>query len=436
MARPKAPAPKWEQHVGLDPYVVVVYERPERKNRIYIRWWRGDNWEVRSLRFTIRRADGSIDEALAAKAYTKAGEKYEVLSGQKLEAASGKRARLLTIGETWAVLSDPETGRYPTAGKYQKVIRKALEDAARILGADVAWAHFTRDALRKLTRQKASEVMTRGGVGFHDAEDLGSAILTIIRGLQQEGKVPDDVAVPSGHGWHEELRRFVEEKRGAAIPEPQRPRHALADVLKLFAACWARDPRLGLLYSLGAELRAGQVERARRSAIDLTAGTFAAPKKGKKGAPLMELTPGQRAAVERALTGYLCLLEADYLVEGIDYYLFPAGRLSAIDGEKRATARHRAKGHVTARTFIDWFHDAERSAGITPVRGRAFYGTRRGLTDAFADLDASEDVLQQAFGWSDRRMADDVYRDRERLKARSESAVLRARIRGEEAPST
>lgn len=431
MPRRKAPAPAWSQRVGLDPYAVVVYERPERKRVVYLRWWKGDNWQVHSLRFRIRRADGTIDEALAAKAYTKAGEKYEILSGQKLEAVQGKKVRLLTIGETWPVLSDPETGRYPTPGTYQKVIKKALEDAARILGTDVAWAHFRRDALRKLTRQKATEVMSRGGVGFHDAEDLGSAILTILRGLQEEQRVPDDIPVPVGKGWHAELRRFVEETRGAAIPEPQRPRHALADIRKLFDACWARDGRLGLLYSLGAELRAGQMERAKRSALDLAANTFAAPKRGKKGAPKLELTPGQRAAVARALAGYLRELEAGYQADGADYYLFPQGRLSVVDGEPRAVARHRRVGHITQRTAIDWFHDAERAVGILPMKGRAFYGSRRGLLDAFADAEASEEVLQEAFGWGDRRMADTVYRDRERLKARTDSATLRARIRGE-----
>lgn len=429
MTRRKPPAPTWEQRVGLSPHAVLAYERPDKKHVVYLRWWvKGDNTHCQSLKFAVRRPDGTIDDALAAKAYARAAEKYEILSGLKLEAGRPTPKRLLTIGETWAVLSDAKTGRYPTHSKYRKLIEKALTDAARILGPGTAWAHFTRDHLRTLTRTKAGEVIARGGVGFHDAEDTGSAILTVIRGLQEEGKVPGGVDVPYGHAWHKELRRYVEEMTGAAIPEPQRPRHTLAEIVALFGACWTVDPRLGLIFALGAELRAGQVERAMRSALDVDAGTFVTPQRGKKQAPTLELTEGQQAAVRRALTGYLRDVEAT----GEDYYLFPQGRLVVADGEPRATvARHLHASPVDASTCVDWFHAAETLAGITPVKGRGFYGARRGLTDAFADLDASTDVLQQAFGWADRRMADSVYRDRSRLKARGDSAVMRAKIRGE-----
>ena len=97
-----------------------------------------------------------------------------------------------------------------------------------------------------------------------------------------------------------------------------------------------------VLLTLGADLRVGQVVGARRSQLNLVANTLTVYGRRTKKGTTVELTPGQRRAVEDALGGYLSLLEASCA----DYLLFP-GRFST-------SAREFTKaesGHVHKQTL-------------------------------------------------------------------------------------
>lgn len=94
------------------------------------------------------------------------------------------------------------------------------------------------------------------------------------------------------------------------------------------------DPRIALAIELGAEARLGQVTRLMRSDVDLdAAGAFGLGRivvhgAGKKLGVTRDLTPEERAAIDRALVGYLKTLEDAYQ-PGLrtDYPIFTSGRL-------------------------------------------------------------------------------------------------------------
>ena len=82
--------------------------------------------------------------------------------------------------------------------------------------------------------------------------------------------------------------------------------------------------------ALGAELRLGQVARARRRDLSSERRALTVQARGKRRGSVVHLTPGQWAAWEKAVGdgGYLELLEQAHLAGTLaDYPLFPAGQL-------------------------------------------------------------------------------------------------------------
>lgn len=207
-------------------------------------------------------------------------------------------------------------------------------------------------------------------------------------------------------------------------------------------------------FALGAELRGGQVIRARRSDLDLEVDTVKVRGRGRKRGTVVKLTRGQRGAVDRALAGYLAPLEG----KALDYPLFPAGKLvgrKAIGGDVVRTDAEtasgvRRRGHqvivteplraqlaqseakpLNRSTLDGWFMEAEAIAGVAHVKGRSWYGLRRVFLDAATDEGLSREGLQEHGGWADNQVPDQIYRDKEREKARTEARDVRARNRGE-----
>jgi integrase len=204
----------------------------------------------------------------------------------------------------------------------------------------------------------------------------------------------------------------------------------------ILAHAGAVDPRLALVLALGAELRIGQVRRARRQDLSLEAGTFVVHGRGKKGGETIDLTAGQLVVVREALaTGYLRDVEAAYQAHALDdYRLFPQGQMpGGRSGAPVATvARHADAQPLDERTLIVWFREAEALAGVESQRGRAFYGLRRQAVDAAKEGGISREGLQHLGGWSDSQVPDRIYADQESKVHRAEAAQVRARIRGEE----
>lgn len=227
--------------------------------------------------------------------------------------------------------------------------------------------------------------------------------------------------------WKEDLGVDWEQITGSEREyQPQRPRHTLDEMRKILHASRFIDPRFKLLLALGAELRLGQVAKARRSDLNCEAGTFEVPGKRKKGGAKIELTTGQARAVDEALRGYLSDLEAT----GENYQLFPQGQLpGGRSGAPRAAERHRNVKPIDRRSILRWFRRAEARAGIKHVKGRAAYGIRRVAVDEAKTRGASRDAVKAGGGWKDMQVPDKLYTDPELGVA--EAREIRASIRGE-----
>lgn len=462
----------WSESVGSLPHKVTVFENLTRQGVLYLRWRRSGNWKYESL------ATAAIDAGFKnGTLYDDDGEFRHRLVGRALakkqawakEQAEGKFARIkaglpdrerqleapLTLGETWPILIEPDTGLYPSKTQHRNEVERSLNDAKRILGADMPWAGIRSEHLVKLARTRIRELQKKGNAGLRSAEIIIARMVAIATWLRDAKKIPTDACiVPSD--WKTKLRKdWQTVTKSERLPAPSRPRHTRDEVLKLLAASWLADPRLGLLLALGAELRGGQVVRGKRSDLDLERNRHRVYGSGKKKGTVIKLTKGQRAAVDRALhpeTGYLRELEAAYQAKSIDDYLFfPGGMFLGIRVLQRGyaseskdpyyvpplhpaipVAGNEKRKPASGTVIRKWFRRAEKLAGIPYVKGRALYGPRRGGVDGAKELKISREALQEWGGWTDSQVPDSIYADEEREYARDEAAVARAKFRGEE----
>jgi integrase len=190
---------------------------------------------------------------------------------------------------------------------------------------------------------------------------------------------------------------------------------------------------LHLALELGAELRLGQVIRARRPDLNLEHKTFTVYGKGHKQGEKVHLTEGQLRVVKYYLTtGYLRFLEESMA----DYPLFPSGELRGwlVKGEPGipyASKRSAEKGSVGRDALDEWFHNAERLAGVPVIKGRAAYGLKRRSVDKAKEEGISREGMQHLGGWSDTQMPDKIYADQNADYSRDEARDIRAKIRGE-----
>lgn len=147
---------------------------------------------------------------------------------------------------------------------------------------------------------------------------------------------------------------------------------------------------------------------------------------GHKTASPMVLTQAQRAAVDRALTGYLKHFEDAWRLGSIeDYPLFPAGRL--VKGRSKLVSDAKP---LTRAAALDMFHHLERAAGVAAVKGRGWYGVRRIAADLAEDIEPDERVLNSITGHRDSATRRGVYQQNERPEVLSKAATTRERIRG------
>ncbi|HYW11198.1 MAG TPA: hypothetical protein VE871_04550, partial [Longimicrobium sp.] len=229
-------------------------------------------------------------------------------------------------------------------------------------------------------------------------------------------------------------------------------RHTEDEIAKIFAALTSEDvdPRIALAVELGAEARLGQVRRLRRTDMDLSAvGAFGLGRvvihgSGKKLGVTRDLTPGERAAIDRALEGYLFDLEGEFQA-GVraDYHVFPSGRLrydvppsrrprrgaAALVQSVRRARTDGPEKPINKRTMTDMFHDLERVAGVKSVDGRGWYGIRRKATDVTEDYESDERVLNDLTGHRRSETRRNNYQQRNRARVRAKSAETRARVR-------
>ena len=434
---------RWDDTFGFAPYKVWVGERADKGGVLYLRWWDGErgNWKWRSLGQTLRDDKGRIRESVQALARSAARQRYEELTGKPAPAIMVERAPL-TLGGTWALVSDERTGLYPIDTSHRKEVARELRNAVRILGPDTPWATIDKSRYLTLMRTRVDELRAAGHAALRGGEITMQRIHAVATWLRDNEHIPADAAVPSSR-WKSQLAAYVEASHGGRLPEPARPRFTLAEMRALIVAAWDTDPRFGLLMALGAEQRLGQVARCRRTDLDLEHKSLRVPGRGKKRAPVLLLTDGQMRAVERALEGYLARMEKSCA----DYPLFPGVKLRhaaiKIDGKyKRAgelymdprTMEHAAP--VTGTGIRKWFRATEIACGIPHMKGRGAYGVRRVAVDAVKAAGISREGLKSHGGWSSTQIPDAIYADQDAEYAREEAREKRAEIRGEIVPPT
>jgi hypothetical protein len=435
---------------GMAPWVVTPIERSDKGGRLYLRW-RGKaegsartNWRYLSLRdhnnrpVLARTADGKLVKSRLEWAQGCAGDKARELA----ESAGASRsvvatAAPLTIAGGKRVAFHTQTGRYPEKNQHRDEVFRSLDFAEKIWRAMdpsvTTWEQVRKPHIRALGRERIRALRRRGDVdGYRGAEITIMRVLAVAQWLRDEDLIPAGACV-APKTWRSQLREdWVSITQAPGVPTPKRPRHTLTEMRGIMAKARDVDPRFELLMVLGAEQRLGQVVRAWRSALDLDKGLFRIPTRGKKTGAVLELTTGQLAVVRRALTtGYLRHLERC----AIDYPLFPGKQLARSrnpdpDGPL-AVNRHLTGPRVTRMQLRRWFLDAEGLARIPHVKGRGAYGLRRVAVDAAVAEKISQDGLQAHGGWSNSKTPNEIYREIERVEARTEAKDIRAKIRGE-----
>jgi integrase len=424
-------APLWEHEIGLLPYKVKVYERAEKKGVLYLLWRHRGAPKKASLGKTLRTADGRIIAERQKWAIGEAKKKYE-----QLAAGTGtpdpSPVAPLTIAEGLARVIDPQTGKYPKKTPHRGEVVTSMNHAIRVWGAETPWAVIKRADIRKLGRDRLEQLKGRERAGARGAEVTIARVLAVASWLRDEELIPLE-ACRAPRTWKQDLKSDWQLVHGEhSSPQPYRPRHTLEEMRKIMSKCGEVDPRFELLMALGAELRLGQVRRARRSDLDLEHWTFRVRANKHKKGTIVELTAGQISAVKRALdpeTGYLRDVER----ASIDYPLFPSGQMpGGRSGRAVATVDRHADAAPIDRTAIrEWFHEAEDLAEVVKVAGRGAYGVRRIAVDFAKEQGISREGLKAHGGWTDTQMPDAVYADQESKSAREEARDIRSLLRGE-----
>jgi hypothetical protein len=323
-----------------------------------------------------------------------------------------------TIGDTAALITHPETGKYPHKTPFRSEIERALEYASLVWGAETLWSAIDEANYIALLRRRLSDLVANGKNGVRATEITISRLIGVVRWLRESKHIPRDAA-PWPNSWKPEIRRFWKGlNKTSRDPEPKRLRFTHDEALKILKAA-SFDPRYQLLMWLGMELRLGQVSRARRSDLELPPvdwdapannqqdyGTFTVHGAGKKRGTIVDLTRGQRRMVDRALGsgGYLQSLEES----GYEYCLFPAGyvvgRVAHLRGRETAitlSQKINADRHVSTSWLRKNFLVAEEIAGISHVPGRGVYGIRRMTVDLGDEENISLSGLKALGGWDD-----------------------------------
>lgn len=448
-------AKSWQYQRGEYSNTVTAIERTDRGRTIEVRWWVPSlkRYQKRSLGFGIRDANGSVVPELEQQAVRQTQAIYDALRAGRppLESPPSEEGPL-ALKAGFDLATTVPTGLYVVESDHLKDVRRAARDIMEIIGRTSRgeprlWDSLNNAAVRELwlglaRRFKATE---QGGAAW--TERCVVVLLQVSQWLAGEERITRALVMKKG--WRDQLRREWEQYTGSRITKST-PRHSEEEIRKIFGALEHPDvdPRMALALELGAEARLGQVSRLMRSDVDLSPiGAFSLGRvvvhgSGKKLGVTRDLTPEERAAIDRALTGYLRDLEEAYEA-GFreDYPMIPAGRLRYDVAPSRVPRKkpgiipvRRAKlsgseAPIDRRTLNDLFHDLERIAKIEPVPGRGWYGIRRRAADVYEDYEKDERILNDQTGHKKSETRREVYQEKERETIRAKSAETRRRVR-------
>jgi hypothetical protein len=301
-----------------------------------------------------------------------------------------------TIAEAERLILDPDTGKYPHASPFRDELVRSLKFACELWGPETLWEAIDESHWTTLLRRRCEQLVAKDCKAVRATEITVSRLITVVGWLRDTKRIPRDAA-----SWPREWKKQITTHwkgvtKSDRDPQPTRLRYTREEFKRILDAA-DFDMRLDLLIRLSVGLRPGQVARARRSDLKLPPltgddfGSFTVHGAGKKGGVVVDLTRGQRAAIDKALAdeGYLAPVEAAYQrKERSDYLLFPSGyvvgRVGMLRG--RETTLRLADGadfsrHVTSSWTRKCWRRAEERAGIEHLNGRCTYGQRRLMVD-------------------------------------------------------
>jgi hypothetical protein len=427
---------------------------------IEVRWWlgRGKGFKRLSLGHGVRDESGRVVPDLEQAAVRRTQEIYDALmAGRSLTTAAPADEGPLTLEQGFEIAMTVPTGMYVVESEHLREVRRAARDIVSVIGqgpsgAPRTWDSLSHSAVRELWLKLADRFVKTGRGGPAWTERCAVVLIQVAQWLAAEERTTRSLTVKKN--WREQMRREWEQLTSKRIVR-RAPRHTPDEIRRIFRALDNPkvDPRISLAVELGAEARLGQVRRLRRSDVDLSpVGAFGLGRvtvhgAGKKLGVTRDLTPEERAAIDRALSGYLLNLEqARISGDREDYPMFPAGRLRYDLPPSRLPRRKKPNGTVTPvrrapatvrdapmakRTLVDLFHDLERVAKVKVVEGRGWYGIRRRAADVFEDYETDERVLNDQTGHRHSETRREIYQERDREVIRAKSAQTRRRVRTE-----
>jgi hypothetical protein len=421
-AKHPSTAKAWEYQVGERPNTLTAYERQDRKGTIELRWWVSDlrRYARKGLGIRIRDDSGAIVHDLERRAMILTQEWHERLT------AKGKpkrkephtherdptpmpkpRRSLLTLVQGFDLATSAERGLYVGGTKQFNDACRAVRDLTWAIGTDEwgvprTWAESNYSTVREIWIRLAQRYAERGMGSPSWTERCVRIFLQVNLWLQLEDLIDRGITVKKT--WREQMQRDWEQVTSFRTDCNAR-RHSVKETAKIFAALSDDrvDPRIALAVELAVEALPHQVRRLMRADVDLgSVGTFSLGRmvvhnSRNKRRVLYDLTPSQRAAVDRALNGYLRDLEWQYQA-GLrsNYPMFPAARLSLVSRSTRLRRPSAAPGEKQARlvrpdfgdkvigkrSMTYMFHKLELIAGVKPVPGRGWCGISRGTVRA------------------------------------------------------
>jgi hypothetical protein len=287
--------------------------------------------------------------------------------------------RRVTIGETAQLITDPIHGAYPHGSPHRDELLRALKFAGDVWGTSKPWAEITEADLAKLYQRRLKELLGKDTKGIRAAQITVSRLITAARWLQRT--IPSLRVTPPPEKWKAAIVKHWESITGR-VHDPElvsTPGFTVEEAQRILEQS-TFDPRFELLMWIGMGESLGAVARATRKDLDSARGTLTLRGHFKKGSHTINLTAGQRVALDRALGqgGYLHEVEQRYLGGALkNYRLFPSGYVVGRVGLLRG------KGNtLTLSSHVDFTHPvtgswvrknfrlAEQRAGVRHILGR------------------------------------------------------------------
>lgn len=480
--KPEKKLDHWKLVVGKRPHTLTAEERPDREFEVFLRWqekhpesgesvprYSATGLTVRDDRGRRRREKEQKAAAVAERAQALLAAGRNPRDWNKAERKTGEIPRTLTEGFAEALPDSKNPAHvgtlYAVRDRVSLDARSGADYVELHLGPDTLWSDLKPAHVVRLWRAMARAYKTGKGPGFRSVKRALSALHSTwshLRETYDEFFPAPHWPVRSGRRLREDWEKITGERLKEVRRERRkRLRYSEVELRKLFGHLPLSreveivrghtrkrmvletrpycDPRVRTLVEIGAELRPGQVLRATRSHLDLTLGLggfglgrFLGEKlgKGQKAGETVDLHPELRGYVEEILdAGYLRELEAARKRGVIvDYPLFPSGKLVAGRIPLERVLRYPTRTlHVTSA--IKHWIAFEKAVGVKHVKGRSFYGLRRGLTDSANDRSTDDRVLDRLTGHQDPETRREYYLDRDRDEDRARAAELRRQMR-------